>query len=229
MNRLDECIATLRATEEIRTQVIGEAHPDTLHVRALLIEYFAVANAAEEFDRIGPPTVAACEEILGNSSFTTVTARHNFAYGLYRFGRWEQAESLTRRALSDRERLHGSARALTLSAAVLLSWILDARGLLAESISIRRQVVSGQERALGPEHPYLLVNRTGLAACLAAAGDLAEAQALARENLPLCERVLGANDPVTVETRSLIDGNGQLDGRTATSPLGQDGGPVERA
>jgi hypothetical protein len=180
-------------------------HPDTLHVRALLIEYLAVSNSVEQFDRIGPPTVAACEEILGNDSFTTVTARHNLAYGLYRFGRWEQAESVARRVLVDRKRLHGSGHPLALSAAVLLSWILNERGLLAESISFGRQAVDGQERALGSEHPYLLANRTGLASSLAAVGNLAEAQTLARQNLPLCERVLGADDPVTLKTRSLLD------------------------
>ncbi|MEV0494738.1 tetratricopeptide repeat protein [Streptomyces atratus] len=206
LNRLEECVATLRQTEEIHTRTLGDTHPDTLHVRALLIEYLATSDEVEEFDRIGPTTVSTCEQILGSGSFTTVTARHNFAYGLFRFRRWEQAEAVSRRALSDRRSLHGADHPWTLSAMVLLSWILGERGLLAESISFARQVVAGQERSFGPEHPYLLANRTGLATSLAAAGDLAESQDLALYNLPLCERVLGEGDPVTVRTRGLLDG-----------------------
>ncbi|WP_405390230.1 tetratricopeptide repeat protein [Streptomyces sp. NBC_01102] len=203
LGRVEECVASLRKAQEVRGRVLGENHPDTLHARALLIEYLAVAGEVEEFDRVGPEIVSLCEEFLGNDSLATVTSRHNFAFGLYRFGRYEQAEPVARRALSDRRRVHGAEHSLALSATILLSWILAERGALEESISLARLAVDGQERALGPEHPYLLTNRAGLAASLAAAGHVAEAQALARLNLPLCERVLGSDDPVTAKTRSL--------------------------
>ncbi|MGW1514593.1 tetratricopeptide repeat protein [Streptomyces sp. NPDC002394] len=204
LQRHEECIATLLETAAIRSRVLGEHHRDTLHARALLIEYLAVTDAVDEFDRVGPEIIAACEEHLGRDSFTTVTARHNYAYGLHRFGRAAQAEGEARRALAGRELVHGPDHALALSAAVLLSWILGDLGRVEESVSLGRRVVSGQERALGREHPYLLTNRTGLAESLAAAGELGEAQALARENLPLCERVLGPEDPVTIRTRVLL-------------------------
>ncbi|OKJ57450.1 hypothetical protein AMK29_27355 [Streptomyces sp. CB02261] len=204
LQRTEECMATLRDTAEVRSRVLGEFHRDTLHARALLIEYLAVADAVDEFDRVGPNVVAACEEHLGIDSFTTVTARHNYAYGLHRFGRSAQAEAEARRALMGRERLHGPDHALALSAAVLLSWILGDLGQVEESLALGRRVVLGQEQALGREHPYLLTNRTGLVEALAAAGEVAEAQALARQNLPLCERVLGPEDPVTVKTRGLL-------------------------
>ncbi|MFE5907650.1 tetratricopeptide repeat protein [Streptomyces wedmorensis] len=204
LQRIDDCLATLRATAEIRSRVLGEHHRDTLHARALLIEYLAVADSVDEFDRIGPEIVAACEEHLSDVSFTTVTARHNYAYGLYRFGRWGQAEAEARRALRGRELVHGPDHALALSAAVLLSWILRELGQIEESLSLGRRVVLGQEQVLGREHPYLLTNRAGLAEALAAAGEVTEAQDLARQNLPLCERVLGLDDPVTVKTRGLV-------------------------
>ncbi|MGW6391286.1 tetratricopeptide repeat protein [Streptomyces sp. NPDC055103] len=204
LQRIDDCLAALRETAEIRARVLGEHHRDTLHASALLIEYLADSDAVEEFDRVGPQIVAACEEHLGNDSFTTVTARHNYAYGLYRFGRSEQAEGEARRALEGRELVHGPDHALALSATVLLSWILGKLGQVEESLSLGRRVILGQERALGREHPYLLTNRASLAEALAAAGEVAEAQALARQNLPLCEKVLGPGDPVTVRTRGLV-------------------------
>ncbi|MFK0215126.1 tetratricopeptide repeat protein [Streptomyces sp. NPDC090298] len=218
LQRTEECIATLRDTARTRARVLGDHHQDTLHTRALLIEYLAVAEAAEEFDRVGPEIVAACEEHLGDDSFTTVTARHNYAFGLYRFGRWEAAEVQARRALAGREAVHGPDHALALSAAVLLSWIVGKLGQTEESISLGRRVVEGQERSLGREHPYLLTNRTGLAEALAAAGEVAESRALAAENLPLCERVLGQDDPVTVKTRALLAQ--RIDPGTEGSPLG---------
>ncbi|MFI9646736.1 tetratricopeptide repeat protein [Streptomyces sp. NPDC052040] len=204
MQRVDEAVRALNETEEIRARVLGPHHPDTLHARALVIEHLAGSGDVDEFDRVGPTTVATCEEVIGDS-FTTVTARHNYAYGLFRLGRWEQAESAARRALADRERLHGPEHPLTLSAATLLSWILEKRGLLAESIAHGRRVVEGQEGALGAAHPYVLENRISLAGSLAAAGERAEAEELARRNLPLCERVLGADDPITLKTRRLIE------------------------
>ncbi|WP_229868767.1 tetratricopeptide repeat protein [Streptomyces chryseus] len=204
LRKFDACIAALRETEAARANVQGDLHPDTLYARALLIEYLAEVNAVEDFDRVSQETVAVCHENLGAASFVTVTARHNLAYGLYRFGRWEQAEPAARVALEGRESLQGAGHPLALSAAVLLSWVLRERGLLQESISLGRRVVAEQERTLGPEHPYLLANRTGLASSLAAAGDTDGATELARSNLPLCERVLGFNDAVTVETRGLL-------------------------
>ncbi|MDV9187105.1 tetratricopeptide repeat protein [Streptomyces sp. SR27] len=204
LQRVEECLATLRDTAEIRARVLGARHQDTLHARALLIEYLAVADAVDEFDRVGPEIIAACEEHLGGDSFTTVTARHNYAFGLYRFDRPAQAEAEAREALRGRELVHGPDHALALSAAVLLSWILGKLGQVEESLALGRRVVRGQEQALGREHPYLLTNRAGLAEALAAAGEADEARALAQENLPLCERVLGPDDPVTVTTRGLV-------------------------
>lgn len=227
LGRLEDCVAALRAAEAIRTRIQGADHPDTLHVRALLIEYVAHPDTEEEFDTIGPRVVALCEERLGEDSFTTVTARHNYAYGLYVLGRWAQAEEAARAALADRERIHGPEHYLTLSAAVLLSWVLDKCGQREEAITLARRVVAGQERALGADHPYVLANRAGLAALLAASGGAAEALALAARNLPLCERVLGPDASATGTSRALVDEMGG--GRAEGSPLGQDGGPVERA
>ena len=197
---------------------LGDAHPETLYARALTIEYLATSDSAEEFDRVGPNTVSICEEALGSGSFITVTARHNLAFGLFRFGRWNEAEPVCRRVLSDRQSLHGPAHPLTLSATMLLSWILRERGLLKESIALARQVVAGQERSLGAQHPYLLVNRANLADALVADGSSVEARALAQENMPTCERILGADDPVTARMRNLLDD--QQVGGAATSPLG---------
>ncbi|MCZ7459690.1 tetratricopeptide repeat protein [Streptomyces sp. WMMC940] len=227
LGRLEDCVASLREVEAIRARILGSDHPDTLHVRALLIEYLANPGSEEEFDEFAPAAVAICEERLGDESFTTVTARHNFAYGLYVFGRWAQAEEVARMAVSDRERFHGAEHYLTLSAKVLLSWILEKRGRREEAVILARSVVEGQERVLGVEHPYVLANRASLAASLAASGRVAEAVALAARNLPLCERTLGPSDPVTVKSRAVVD---ELGGAGAEgSPLGQDGGPVERA
>ncbi|WP_254076925.1 tetratricopeptide repeat protein [Streptomyces pacificus] len=226
LGRLEECVASLRETEEIRARILGSDHPDTLHARALLIEYLANLNAQEEFDAFAPTAVAACEERLGAESFTTVTARHNFAYGLYVFGRWAQAEEAARVAVSARERIHGAEHYLTLSATILLSWILEKRGQGDEAITLARRVVVGQERALGAEHPYVLANRAGLATSLVESGRVEEAVVLATRNLPLCERTLGPGDPVTIKTLAVIELGG-ADGEG--SPLGQDGGPVERA
>ncbi|MFE5594584.1 tetratricopeptide repeat protein [Streptomyces sp. NPDC056549] len=205
LERNEECLATLRESADIRSRLLGEHHRDTLHTRALLIEYLAVAGAVAEFNTVGPKVLAACEEHLGRDSFATVTARHNYAYGLYRFGRWEQAEVEARRALAGRELFHGNDHASTLSAAVLLSWILGELGQVEEALSLGRRVVQGQEQTLGPEHPYLLRNRIDLAEALAAAGLAAEARDLARQNLPLCERLLDPADPVTVRTRDLAN------------------------
>ncbi|MFE5936201.1 tetratricopeptide repeat protein [Streptomyces sp. NPDC056470] len=204
LQRVDECMDTLRDTAEVRSRVLGAHHPDTLHARALLIEYLVAADHVDEFDRVGPAVVAACQEHLGDASFTTVTARHNYAYGLYRLGRSERAEEEARTALRGRELVHGPDHALALSAALLLSWVLGSLGQVEESLFLGRRAVLGQERTLGREHPFLLANRTGLAEALAAAGESAEAQVLARENLALCERVLGPDDPVTVKTRALV-------------------------
>ncbi|MGW7196209.1 tetratricopeptide repeat protein [Streptomyces chryseus] len=205
LQRPHEAVHALRVTEEVRSRLLGDLHPATLHTRALLIEYLATTDDAEAFQRLGPATVAACEEIVGIGSATTVTAHHNYAFGLFHFGRLEEAEPVARMAVEGRENLHGANHPLALSAAVLLSWVLRGLGALTEAANLARRVVDRQELSLGAEHPYVLVNRTELASTLAMAGAAAEAKELARHNLPLCDRVLGADHPATVETRRLIE------------------------
>ncbi|WP_432064852.1 tetratricopeptide repeat protein [Streptomyces sp. C10-9-1] len=227
LGRTAEAVAALRTADAGYTGLHGPEHPAALHARALVIEYLALLQDAEEFDRVGPATVTDCERVLGEDALTTVTGVHNYAYGLFRLGRFEEAEPFARRALTDRERVHGTEHPLTLSASVLLGWVLEKLGRKAESIEFAQRALRGQESALGEAHPYVLETRIRLAGTLASIGRSVEAGALARRNLPLCERVLGADDALTAETRELVDRT--VGPEETTSPLGRDGGPVERA
>lgn len=204
LGRPEAALTALQAVENTQIGLLGADHPDTLKTRALAIEYMATTGDADLFDSNARQTLADCEQALGTASLTTVTASHNYAYGLFRFGRLDEAELAARRALDRRERFHGPRHPLALSGAVLLSWILRDRGVFSEAIILARRAAAGQEASLGAEHPYVLENRTSLASMLATVGSMDEARQLVRQHLAACNRILGADHPTTAESRRIL-------------------------
>ncbi|WP_328338726.1 tetratricopeptide repeat protein [Streptomyces violaceus] len=80
-------------------------------------------------------------------------ARHDYAGGLFRFGRHEEAEPLARRVPADRTRLQDPEHPLTLSATSLTARVAHGLGRIDEAIGIMEELSERRARVLGHEHP----------------------------------------------------------------------------
>jgi len=94
--------------------------------------------------------------------------------------RFDEAETLLKRALTLRERALGRGHAdVAITLAALARHYRD-RGRLSEAAALYRQALTMLEKTLGPEHPETGITRTGLGALYVAQGWYPEAEEMWR-------------------------------------------------
>ncbi|CAK9075635.1 unnamed protein product [Durusdinium trenchii] len=113
-------------------------------------------------------------------------------------GKLPEAETLCRRAMTERERVLGEMHAETLESVNKLGLVLRQRGKLEEAEVNCRKALEGRETLLGPMHLDTLRSVNNLTLVLENQGKLDEAEGLYRRDLAACEAQLGANHPDTL-------------------------------
>ncbi|MBV8269362.1 MAG: tetratricopeptide repeat-containing protein [Planctomycetaceae bacterium] len=122
------------------------------------------------------------------------------AEGLYRRGRYEQAEDVIRRLLRRQAEVLGRNHpdyATGLSMLAELRFLLNDRD---EAEVLLRQALTVRKEALGDRHPDYAVTLGCLAAVVRRRGDLDEAGALLQQALRIRKEVLGPFHPVSIRT-----------------------------
>jgi CHAT domain-containing protein/tetratricopeptide (TPR) repeat protein len=149
----------------------------------------------------GPPcSPLGVQPRLRGSGCATVTGRGPIegSAGL------DEAISLRKRTLADRERVLGPDHPDTLTARSTLAIAYDAAGRLDEAIPLFQHTLADSERVLGPDHPDTLATRSNLAAGYESAGRLDEAIPLRERSLADFERILGADHSDTLIARNNV-------------------------
>jgi tetratricopeptide (TPR) repeat protein len=130
---------------------------------------------------------------------TNVMNRASFALDA---GRWEEAEGLYRKILSDQIRVLGQNHPSTFETKELLASLLQRTGRQADALAAYREIIDDRIRVFGPDHPDTLTTRNNLAHWLGESGRVEEAIAQLRQVLADRARVLGPDHPDTLATRS---------------------------
>ena len=116
---------------------------------------------------------------------------------LYSRGRYDESESLIRRALAIREQALGPDHPDTATSLNNLAVLLRFRGRYEESESLIRRALAIREQALGPDHPDTAISLNNLAITLQVQSRYAEAELLLRQALAIREQALGPDHPDT--------------------------------
>ena len=103
-----------------------------------------------------------------------------------------RADTLLRRAVALRERLHGSASGSVAESLNQLGGLLLATGDYADADSVFRRALAIRERELGPRDTLVAVSLNNLAIARANLGDNDEAERLYRRALAIDRRTFGA-------------------------------------
>jgi tetratricopeptide (TPR) repeat protein len=157
------------------------------------------------FIRAGPilqEAIIVRERELGANHPDTLTSISNLASVLRRQGRYEEAESMNRRALKGYEKELGANHPDTLTSVGNLALVLQRQGRYEKAESMNRRALEGREKELGANHPDTLISVGNLASMLQHQGRYEKAESMNRRALEGREKELGANHPDTLTSVS---------------------------
>jgi serine/threonine protein kinase/Flp pilus assembly protein TadD len=199
---------------DIRRQVLGPRHPDTLTSMASLAGVLWREGHYPEAEKLAREIVEIRRRVLGPEHPDTLMSMQTLANVLNAEGRYAEAEKLHRQTLEIRRRVLGPEHPDTLESMNDLAIPLELGGRFGEPEKLFRETLEIRRRVLGPEHPNTLQSMSNLAEVLSAEGRNAEAEKLFRENLEIDRRVLGPKHPDTLMVMNnlavVLDSEGRL-------------------
>jgi tetratricopeptide (TPR) repeat protein len=191
-----------RRTLDIREQVLGKDHPDTLSSMNDLSLLLINKNEFVEANMLCHHILEARERVLGKEHPATLLSMNNLAGLLMSKKDYYGAEPLFRRVLEARERVLGNEHPDTLQSVGNLAVLLYYMGDYAGSETLNLRALEGRERTLGKEHPHTLISVDSLATLFNIKGDYKSAELLYHRALEIGELVLGKEHPNTLTTLS---------------------------
>ena len=193
-----EAERVLRQALEVRLQVLGPDHPDTLLARNTLAHAVVAEGKYHEAEEEYRTVMELRAKMLGPESPGTLGARMNLANVLYYQGRYPEAEREYRAVLKQQEKVLGPQHHETLLTRLGLALALAEQGKYSDAEAEYRAVIQSREKLNGPEHPQTLMARGYLALTLESQGKYGDAETELRSVLTLTEKALGPEHPETL-------------------------------
>ncbi|KAI0197415.1 hypothetical protein EV127DRAFT_450364 [Xylaria flabelliformis] len=103
LGRYKEAEEIYQQTLDLKEEVLGEKHPNTLSTMNNLALVFSKQGRYKEAEEIYQQTLSVKEEVLGRKHPDTLITINNLAYNLFWQDRYEEAEEMCRQTLQLRE------------------------------------------------------------------------------------------------------------------------------
>ena len=174
---------------DLRENVLGEKHADTLHSLSNLGTVFWKQSKNEKAEKIHRRALTGFKEMLGKEDLHSLRGLNRLGLVLADQGKYEEAEKLHRQALSAREKILGNEHADTLRSVNNLALVLGKQGKYGEAKNLHGQALSAREETLGKEHPDTLDSVNCLAIVLDQQGKYEAAEKLHRRALSAREKI----------------------------------------
>jgi len=177
---------------ELRKQVLGPAHPDTLA---------SIETLAETYDSEGK--YAAAETLLNSlietergrrreDSLEAIKARHTLAsIAVDGHADLARAEALYTPLIEAERRVLGEANPTTLATMNNLAAVYSREAKYAQAEDLYRRLIEAKRRVLGPDHPSTLSSMNGLGVLYRNQGKYKEAEPVFQQVLEARRRVMG--------------------------------------
>ncbi|MCB9749785.1 MAG: serine/threonine protein kinase [Myxococcales bacterium] len=191
----DESRALLERARALRTQALGEHHPDVMSDTEDLANTLVAMGSYEEARALLERSVAVYEETYGAEHLQVAEALNNLGTVDIETGARAQARRSLTRALELRERALGSEHPSVADSLVNLAVVERGDRHNEAARALYERAITIYEATLGPEHPKLAVALNNLALTLGDAGAHDEAKALHERVLAIRERALGEGHP----------------------------------
>ncbi|RKK27668.1 hypothetical protein BFJ66_g16550 [Fusarium oxysporum f. sp. cepae] len=167
---------------KLRTEVLGEEHPDTLTSMGNLASIYSNQGRWKEAEELGVDVMEIRKRVLGEEHPYTLTSMGNLASTYWNQGRWKEAEELEVDVMEISKRVLGEEHPDTLTS--------------MEELEV--DVMEISKRVLGEEHPDTLASMANLALTYQNQGHWKEAEELEVDVMEISKRVLGEEHPDTL-------------------------------
>ena len=196
---------------EIRKELLGENHPETLSnydKLGLLMSDQGRFSEAESILR-NVLDIRKKNDMLKDPA--TADTKSNLAYVIRRIGDHNEAEELYRQSLEIRQNAYGNKHELTIESMSSLGVTLLHKPDYTEGEKIFREVLELRKELLGPVHPDLAMSYNNLGALLLLVGKFEESTGMFREALDMRKKLFGDRHPkVALTTNNLAIAYGEL-------------------
>ncbi len=190
LGRFEAANPHLEKAYELRLQVLGPNHPDTLtSLHDLAMQRCKQGKTREAVEKFRQAW-AGRRRVLGTEHLDTLWSQLNLGMML-EDKELDEAETLLLEAIEACKRTVGHEHHHTLYGQHDLAIVLWNQGKLNESVELDSQTLAARRRSLGADHPDSLRSLDNLSGHLCILGKLEEAEALCREGLEGRRRVLG--------------------------------------
>ena len=199
---------------ELRKEVIGEKHPDTITAMANLASTWWQQGRSEEAEQLEVQVLELRKEVLGEKHPDTISAMASLAATWRQQGRSEEAEQLEVEVLELRKEVLGEKHPGTLSAMASLAATWRQQGRSEEAEQLEVQVLELRKEVLGEKHPGTISAMANLAATWRQQGRSEEAEQLEVQVLELRKEVLGEKHRDTLSAMASLAATWWQQGRS---------------
>jgi CHAT domain-containing protein len=209
---------------KIRTEILGEKHPDTLiSLNNLAGCYHALGRLAEALP-LFEQSYGLFKEVLGEKDPFTLNSLTYLAFIYQALGRFDEALLLSEQGYHLSKEVFGEKHPDTLRSLNNLAEIYRALGRLADALPLFEQGYRLSKEVLGEKHPNTIGSLNNLAFIYQALGRLADSLPLSEQGYRLSKEVLGDKHPNTLTSLNNLAVIYQALGRLADAlPLSEQG------
>ncbi|ENH75855.1 Nephrocystin-3 [Fusarium oxysporum f. sp. cubense race 1] len=191
-----------RRTWDLRRNVLGEKHPDTISSMASLAATYHAQGRYDEAERIDQEVLNLRREVLGESHPDTIGSMASLAATYHTQGRYDEAERIDQEVLNLRREVLGEKHPETIKSMADLAAMHHEQGRYEEAERLKNEALNLRREVLGGKHPDTLKSMASLAATHHAQGRYNKAQSTYEEVLDLRREVLGSKHLDTIRIMS---------------------------
>ncbi|KAF7519720.1 hypothetical protein PCG10_009763, partial [Penicillium crustosum] len=184
---------------ELRQQVLGEEHPDTIQSLANLASTYHAQGRYSEAEPMDVKALALRQQVLGEEHPDTIESLANLATTYYAQGWYSKAEPIEVKALALRQQVLGEEHPDTIESLANLAATYYAQGWYSKAETIEVKALALRQQVLGEEHPDTIQSLANLAITYSAQGRYSEAETMGVKALALRQQVLGEEHPYTIQ------------------------------
>jgi tetratricopeptide (TPR) repeat protein len=200
LGEFESAEANLRRAIDVREEVLGDEHRETLEAKFDMAMLYFFADRHEESESLFRTTLESSRRVLGEEDPATLKSMNWVANALRRSGRIQEAESLFVVTLDRMRRVLGEEHPETMSCRKNLASVYGVadwkRGEELLSLTLENYEIA--RRAFGEEHPMTLGYLHDLASAYFGLTRHEEAESLFARALEIRRRVLGDDHPHTL-------------------------------
>jgi hypothetical protein len=184
----------------LRTEMLGDDHPETLVVLANVAMVYYNQWQWTEAEYLQTKILDICTRTCGPEHPDTLYSMSALASTYLQQERFEDAEALELRVLEARTRLLGEDDPLTFDSVTALASMYSKEGMLEKAEPLQERDVKGCMQLFGEEHPNTLVSRLKLASIYSKQKRFGEAEEVQMQVMEALTEVVGPDHHHTLSS-----------------------------